>query len=272
MNSASVSVVIPCYKCADTIVHSLRSVAEQTVRVGEVVLVEDGAGMAGVDLGRVAAEALPRDVAVRVIVLERNRGPSIARNVGWNAAREEWVAFLDADDSWHPQKVELITRLLEHEADAVLAGHGIVVTPRSEPNVPQPRSLVRPVRLTLREFAWKNWLGTATVLVRRSVEARFPEDMRYCEDYMLWALIAAAHPRGVLFVPTVLAYWHKPPFGSDGLSGDLSRMRLGELRVLRTILSLDRASVVRRSAVRLWAEIRFIRRLILSMWFGWRHA
>jgi len=103
---APVSVVIPCYRCGATIKRAVDSVAAQTLRPAEVILIEDGSGDNTLEqLYRVQGEH-PKDW-IKIIALEKNSGPSFARNTGWDAATQPYIAFLDADDSWHPQKTEI---------------------------------------------------------------------------------------------------------------------------------------------------------------------
>jgi glycosyltransferase involved in cell wall biosynthesis len=93
-----ISVVIPAFNAERLIGRAIASVHAQTVRPAEIVVVSDGStdGTA-----RVA-----RELGARVIVQE-NRGAGGARNTGVRAALCPWIAFLDADDEWHPDKLEV---------------------------------------------------------------------------------------------------------------------------------------------------------------------
>ncbi len=104
--AAAVSVVIPCYRCGATIARAVASVLAQTLPVAEIILVDDASG----DDTLAALEDIRRghgDAAVRVLAAPANVGAGEARNLGWNAASQPWVAFLDADDAWHPRKIEI---------------------------------------------------------------------------------------------------------------------------------------------------------------------
>jgi glycosyltransferase involved in cell wall biosynthesis len=96
----TVSVVIPAYNSSVTLVESLDSIRRQTYPVHEIIVVDDCSRpeeAAAID--RVARDAT-------VIHLPQNRGPSVARNRGIGRATGEWVAFLDSDDLWVPEKLE----------------------------------------------------------------------------------------------------------------------------------------------------------------------
>ncbi len=100
-----ISVVIPAYNAADFLADALASVAAQTVAPFEVIVVDD----ASVDE---TAEIAMR-AGAHVVRLERNGGVAAARNAGIAIARAPWIAFLDADDLWHADKLAAQWRALE---------------------------------------------------------------------------------------------------------------------------------------------------------------
>src|SRR5688572_15186507 len=102
---APVSVVVPCYRCAATIGDAIASIVDQTARPAEVLLVEDCSGDDTLEaLHRIAAAYEPG--WIKVIAMPANGGPSRARNTGWQQAEQPYIAFLDADDTWAPRKLE----------------------------------------------------------------------------------------------------------------------------------------------------------------------
>ena len=97
-----VSVVIPAYNAAETLLTTLASAQAQTVRDIEILIVDDGSTDATAELADGAARQDPR---VRVI-RQSNAGVATARNAGVEQSASRWIAPLDADDLWHPQKLE----------------------------------------------------------------------------------------------------------------------------------------------------------------------
>jgi glycosyltransferase involved in cell wall biosynthesis len=95
----AVTVVVPCHDAAPFIADTIRSVLGQTRPVDEILVVDDGSsdGSAGI------AESFGEPVRV---VRQPNRGECAARNRGVQEARGDIIAFLDADDLWHPEKIE----------------------------------------------------------------------------------------------------------------------------------------------------------------------
>lgn len=103
MDEPLVSVVVPAYNAEPYIETTLRSVLAQSFREFEIIVVDDCSSDATVQIvQRLAAE----DARIRCIGLTQNRGaPAGPRNIGVRAARGRWIAFVDADDIWHPEKL-----------------------------------------------------------------------------------------------------------------------------------------------------------------------
>ena len=66
---------------------------------------------------------------IKLIKLDKNMGPSFARNIGWNLANGNYIAFLDSDDFWHPQKLEIMSHVITNNPDSALLGHGFTLNP-----------------------------------------------------------------------------------------------------------------------------------------------
>lgn len=109
------SVVVPAYNSAWSIRDTLRSVLNQTQTALEVIVVDDGSTD---DLEAVLRPFIAADARLRV-VRQANSGLAAARNTGLADARGEFVAFLDADDLWHPQFLEKVTDALRADPDAL---------------------------------------------------------------------------------------------------------------------------------------------------------
>lgn len=106
----AVSVVIPCYNGEAYLAETLRSALGQTHPVMEIIVVDDGSTDGSADLASSFGDS------VRV-VRQQNGGEGSARNRGVLEARGELIAFLDADDLWHPRKIERQTAYLDEHPD-----------------------------------------------------------------------------------------------------------------------------------------------------------
>jgi glycosyltransferase involved in cell wall biosynthesis len=229
MNILPVSVVIPCYRCKQTIERALHSVLYQTWLPAEILLVDDGSGDGTLELlYRLERNYAPK---VRVIFLAINSGAGFARNAGWEASSQPWLAFLDADDAWHPRKLEIQWNWITSKPDVALCGHAskfllgpIDIRVDETPKV---------VQLTSRQMLFSNRLPTRSVMLRKDLPFRFSK-MRRSEDYLLWLeIIFAGFPAYRL--DTCLAFCFRPEFSPGGLSGQLWEQERSEIVTLGTL-------------------------------------
>lgn len=114
-----ISVIIPLYNKAHTIVNTLNSVFNQTYQNFEVIIVDDGSTDNGIKI------ILQNYTDERIrIISQKNAGVSAARNKGIDEAKGEWIAFLDADDEWLPNYLEEVKKATEifHKNAIIIAG------------------------------------------------------------------------------------------------------------------------------------------------------
>ena len=114
----SVSVVMPAYNVAEVIGGAIDSALAQTRPVDEIIIVDDASGNSTADLVRGLAERYPQ---IKLIRLEANGGTANARNVGIAAARSDWIAQLDADDSWAPERISVLLAVAEEQGADLVA-------------------------------------------------------------------------------------------------------------------------------------------------------
>ena len=112
-----ISVIIPAFNAQAYIAEAIRSVQAQTFRNFEVIVVDD----ASTDATAAAVHELcAEDARIRYARMQANAGPAASRNRGLDLAQGEWVALLDADDRFHPDRLETLLDLGESEgADVV---------------------------------------------------------------------------------------------------------------------------------------------------------
>ena len=251
---AAVSAVIPCFRCAGTIARAVDSVLRQSARPAEIFVVDDAS-----DDGSSAALAA-LGAAVSTIRLARNGGPAGARNAGWRAATQPYVAFLDADDAWHVRKIELQLAWMESHPQSLLTGHRIHEHTLGEPSVSSLGSATRVSPLMLLA---SNRFQTSSVMLRRSLSQRFAEDKRYCEDYLLWLEIVLGGGEAH-YVDAPLATRFKAAYGADGASGRLWAMERGELDALRRVWRAGLLGFSGFAAAATWSGMKFLRRAALA--------
>lgn len=174
--SSGVAVVVPAHDSEATVERALRSALGQTRPPDEIVVVDDGSTDA------TAATARAVGQGVRVVCQERG-GPSAARNAGVAASSCGWIAFLDADDEWHREKIE---RQLRFAAGATV----LVATDWARALVGAPAPAEVPTtRITTADILLLNRFQTSTVLLRRDAfeaAGRFDPALDGVEDWDMW--------------------------------------------------------------------------------------
>jgi glycosyltransferase involved in cell wall biosynthesis len=182
-----VSAVIPSYNYGHFLVEAVRSALAQTYPRMEVIVVDDGSTddtrrRLGPYMGRIR------------YVYQENQGLAAARNTGIRLARGEWIALLDSDDVWHPQKTELQLR-----AAAGVNGVGLIGT-RETCDLPVPQRLEPnpPVtHLSVRDFLLLTPVAPSSVLIRRDcldAVGMFDTSLGPAADRDLWLRLAARFP------------------------------------------------------------------------------
>jgi glycosyltransferase involved in cell wall biosynthesis len=183
-----ISAVIPCYNGAAFLQDALDSVASQTLPVQEIIVVDDASSDDSAGIARRAG--------ARVIVLPRNSGPAVARNRGVEAASNELVAFLDADDVWEPAHCEIITAMLLRHPESPIGFSRIRRFGDEDSLAPAILQEDTPARMLWRLLE-ANIVAQSSVIVRRDQLREiggYAEARRYSEDYDLWLRFAQKYP------------------------------------------------------------------------------
>ncbi len=173
-----VSVVMPAYNASVTLEASMRSALEQTHAAVELLVIDDRSTDATWELIQARAAADPRVVPIRQ---PRNGGVAAARNAGIEAATGRYIAFLDSDDCWYPDKLAI--QLAAMRAEGVAVGYAAYERVDEAGRV---LSRVRPpARAGYAEMLKGNCIGNLTGIYDRAIgEPRFGA-MGH-EDYVFW--------------------------------------------------------------------------------------
>ena len=259
-----VSVIVPAYNADRTLRRALASVKAQTAAPREVIIVDDRSTDSTVEIAEQFARSCREGEAV-VIRLLANRGPGSARNRGWERARGEYIAFLDADDAWYPEKLELQYAWMAAHPNIEVTGHGRDELP-SETALAKtlPASSICAHRLSKVSVLLRNPFSTPTVMLRRTLPHRFTEGKRHAEDYLLWVqIVADGIPAAYLEVP--LAAIFKPAYGGGGLSGGLWLMEKGELATYWQLWRERRIGAVATGLLSVYSLTKFLRRRLRTL-------
>lgn len=254
----TVSVIIPAYNCETTIERALQSAISQTWRPKEVIVIDDASTDKSASIVR--SKAKDSAVPIHIFSNEFNVGPGVSRNRGWAAATGDLVAFLDADDIWHPQKLEVQVPIMESRQSLNMTCHDRTVGREPIWSIVDPSSVIWR-ELDFRDFLVRNQCATPSVILRRDIRERFNDSLRYAEDYFLWLTITANHGR-VLFAENELVHCANPAYGGAGLSGKLFSMYRSELQAFHK-LTQNRALSYRWLPVLYgWGTLKFLVRVL----------
>ncbi len=229
-----ISVVIPAYNAAHFLPRSLGSVFSQTLAPAEVIVVDDGSTDDSAEVARSLGA---------MVVSKSNGGLSSARNAGIRAASGEWIALLDADDRWAPDKLRAQSERISEKT--VLAYTGIRIFDDAGVRQTCPAFEVSYTRKALR---YENCITPSSVMARREAllqDGGFREDLRACEDWDMWFRLQ----RFGTFVAvrdSLTDYYVHP----SSMSTDPRRMLDAMEQILTTTLVADLHGINRRIWIR----------------------
>jgi glycosyltransferase involved in cell wall biosynthesis len=191
---SKVSVIIPAYNVAATVAAAIESVLAQTVRAVETIVVNDGSTDE-------TASVLGRYAGHIVVVTQENRGLAAARNAGARAATGEWLAFLDADDTWTADKLEKTVAAVSGDSETVLVFSDATCIDESGTVLPRPFMEADRARAPSMDdmLAGRFQIRPSSVSVRRDAFERaggFSEEFRVpsFEDAFCWVVMREQGP------------------------------------------------------------------------------
>lgn len=273
--SERVTVIIPAWRCADTIGAAIASVLAQTEPC-RVIIVDDASGDDTPEAARTAAAGSNR---VEVLVQEVNQGPAAARNRALDAADTDWVALLDSDDRMRPDRIASLLRRAEARGWDMIADDIVRLDDWSRPE--QGKRLwsdedFDEIEIDLARFVRENIytycghgreLGYLKPVMRRAAldehELRYDETMRLGEDFDLYARALAAGLRFGLVDPAgYLAFDTPGSLSKQHKAFDLGQVwrSSGEIAALPGVhgAALRMLKEHRRLSHKKWAWVRLI--------------
>ena len=201
MGEPLVSILIPTFNSEKFISETIRSVQNQTYKNWEIILVDDDSIDGTLTI---VAELALKDNRIQYSRLEKNSGTGVARNSALAAAKGKYIAFLDADDLWKPEKLEKqLDYLVNRNLPFTFSYYDCI----DEEGKSLNRRVEAPVNLSYRQLFFCNYIGNLTGIYDVEYFGKIPiSTIRKRQDWMLWLTvlkkIKIAHP-----VPESLAYY-----------------------------------------------------------------
>ena len=268
---ADVSVIIPVYNSGEEAYRAVRSIAHQTLLPLEVILIDDCSPK--VDETRLWLSKIQDDFrdkfALKVLYQKENKGPGEARNAGWDIARGKYVAFLDSDDVWHPQKMTIQYSFMIKHPGVGFSCHHLAVISTDQIQSFSSNSItitdknfikISPIRYLFKHYPIG---GTSYVMAKNVSDIRFMPGKRYSEDYLVWLKFCFKY--GGILIDKFMGASFKPFYGAGGLSQSLWNLEKGELENYRILYSKKMISFLTMTFASIFSFIKFLRRILLVM-------
>ena len=194
----TISVIIPCYNCACTIAKTIESVLEQTEPVNEIIVVDDGS----TDDSVTVVNRYKNKVKC---ISQINAGVSAARNRGIQESSSNWIAFLDGDDTWYPNKIKYQKKVIRDNGVRWCAGYVTGSGDIQNILVLDKLDVLYDVVFFLESFAKGESFQTGAFLIQKDLMMQvglFDQTLSISEDRDLWWKIASIEPYiGYVHVP-----------------------------------------------------------------------
>lgn len=236
-----ISVVIPTYNRRELLTRAIDSVLAQHQAVDEIIVVDDGSSDGSADLVQARYSQVK-------LIQQPNLGVSAARNVGILQARHDWIALLDSDDCWLPEKIARIREAQRrapqyqlYHSDEIWIRNGVRVNAMNKHGKSGGWIFERCLPLCV--------ISPSAVVLRRSLlisEGLFDESLPACEDYDLWLKICHQMPVGYVAQALITKYGGH----QDQLSTQFWGMDRFRIRALHGLLSNARLNPSHQAATR----------------------
>ena len=226
----SISVVIPCYDRVEFLRKALDSVQSQTLKAKQILVVDDGSP-------NPLAKSLEHEFPYVEWIYQEQAGVSSARNHGIRLAKYPWIALLDSDDQWKPNKLEL-QWAFHKENPLIKFSHTGETWIRNGNRVNAPKYLDKSKHLFFERSLDRCLICPSSVLIHRTLLTKlggFDESFPVCEDYDLWIRLLASYEIGFLAEELVIKFGGH----ADQLSTQTWGMDRFRIRSLENLLLSD---------------------------------
>ncbi|MFS0788589.1 glycosyltransferase family 2 protein [Shouchella sp. 1P09AA] len=181
MAAPLVSIVTPVYNCETFLTETIESILNQTYENWELLLINDASS----DQSKAIADLFQQqDPRIHLYHLPQNRGAAVARNIGLHHAKGKYVAFLDGDDLWRPEKLARQVQFME-ENDYVFTftSYRIIREDGSE----RSKIIPAPEKISYDQLLANTIIGCLTVMLNREALGKLEmPTIRTRQDFMLW--------------------------------------------------------------------------------------
>lgn len=181
MNQYKVSIITPSYNSSKFVCETIESVLAQTYANWEMIIVDDASQDNSVDI---IENFVKVDSRITLIKLDKNVGAGDARNRGIEKAQGKYIAFLDSDDVWHQEKLEIQIKLME-ESQVPISFTGYTIM---DEFLNKSKSIIKvPQFVDFKRYLKSTIIGMSTAIINRDIVGEFKlSSIRTRQDGVLW--------------------------------------------------------------------------------------
>ena len=201
-NVADISIVIPTYNRCELLKRAINSVLDQTINVREIIIVDNGS----TDNTYEMISSLFPEITY---IYENRKGVSIARNVGIKNCDSTWIAFLDSDDAWEPQKLEKQLFFSNNNTKKYRVIHTNEIWYKNNKFQNQLKKHEKSGGDIFQKSLQLCCISPSSAFIKKEVfddYGYFDESLEVCEDYDMWIRITSKEEVGFLNNPLVVKY------------------------------------------------------------------
>lgn len=254
-----ISVIIPMYNAEKTVINALNSIKAQVaveIKDFEIIVINDGS----TDHSRLLVENyILENPEMKIQLLnQKNGGVSKARNAGLRIAQGDYIALLDADDEWAPEKTRHQINYLENKEINI----DFLAAARNNNRILFPYQVKNHLaEITFGKLLIRNEAQPSTVIFKKKVienTGYFDENQRYAEDVNYWMKISLLNTMYILDESLAIVGGGKRSFGVSGLSANLSEMNKGFEKNLKEMYSLGRLTFLQYGLLKLFYKMKYV--------------
>lgn len=256
-----ISVIIPAYNAERTIKRALESIKNQTAlsKILEVIIINDGSTDKTKDI--ITTYQMENPEMNICVINQENGGVSKARNAGLKVARGKYIALLDSDDEWLPNKLKRQYEIMKQKPEIDFLGAAI----DEKPLKILFKKIDKLYKANLKDICIKCFPQTSTVIFKKAVldlVGYYDENQNYAEDGNFYQRVCLAC--NYYYLPEKLVDYDngKQGFGQSGLSENLKEMYIGNVKNLLDLK--DNISFLFYISMRFFYYIKYIRRILIT--------
>lgn len=223
-----VSIVTPAYNCSDFIRDTIQSVLNQTFTDWEMIVVDD---CSSDNTYRLVKKEADKDDRIKIIKNTKNVGPAKSRNKAIKEAKGTYIAFLDGDDFWLPNKLEYQLRFMKNQGALFSFSSYLLI---DEKGKSLKKMSTAPAIISYRDLIKFNWIGTSTVIYNsQELDKQYMPHIRNRQDWACWLQLSKLTDAYFIGEPLV-----KYRVRKDSISSNKVKMIYYHWKIYREIESL----------------------------------